>query len=241
MKNPPPTFPPLLSGTKLSSSQNPFARAVRLSRKGKLGAGDILWSENPHTLDFALVLEPEVTVERCSEMLLAAMVAFGDAAGAICPPEVSVQYQWPSTILMNGARVGEAKLDISEDLQDGIPDWMVLGLIVHIKPERWVEDPGKQAHQTTMWDEGCGNISQSELLESVSRHLVNWIHTWSEDGFKPVYDQWWGRVFDESRLASVFEDNELMGLDENGNALIKSGEETTILSVVDGLKRMEVQ
>ncbi len=224
-----PQFPPLLKGHRVPGGKEPVAQARAMLAKGRLGAGDILWSDEQDTLNLALVLEPEVTRERCSEILYLAMVAFADAAGAISEPEIAIGYRWPSVILVNEASVGYADLIASEDEQDGIPNWIILNLNVAIMPDKTDDDPGKNA-DTTMWDEGCGNISRTQLLESVSRHIVNWIHTWNEDGFKPIHNQWIGRISEREKTEPVLAIAEYIGLDERGDALIKAGDKVTGLS-----------
>lgn len=238
MKEQNPTFPPLLKGYELNSGKNVFAYAIKQANAGKLGAGDLVWSQETRKLEFALVLEPDVDLQRCGEMLFTAMVAFGDAAGAICPPEVSIQYQWPSAVLMNGAKIGNANIELSQEIRDNIPNWMVIGLEIRIRPEKFVTDPGQEIDKTTMWDEGCGDLERTELLESVTRHFVSWIHTWTEDGFKPIHDQWWGRVFEEQKMEENFLGANLFGLDESGNALLKEGDNIQSIQLTDALSKL---
>ena len=154
----------------------------------------------------------------------------------------------PSAILMNDARIGFADLVISDEEQDGIPQWMVLGFDVRIAPVTTGIEPGHEIHSSTMWDEGCGEISHTQLLESVARHIVNWIHTWSEEGFKPVHQQWQGRLFAKVPLepdargpADHSDDRVLIGLDETGNALVKHGGSTISISVGDALERLRAR
>jgi len=225
-----PQFPPLLKGHRVPSSKMPVVQARAMLEKGKLGAGDILWSDDQETLNLALVLEPEVTRERCGEMLYLVMVAFADAAGAISEPEIAINYRWPSTILVNEASVGVSDLITSDGEQDGVPNWMILSLKIAIRPDKTDIDPGKNTSITTMWDEGCGDISHTQLLESVSRHIVNWIHTWGEDGFKPIHDQWMGRISEKEKTEPILGIAEYIGLDERGDALIKTGDAITGLS-----------
>ena len=239
-----PTFPPLLTGRRLVAGERPDRWAVKEADAGKARAGDIAWADDPDTLRLALVLEPDVPRRRCGEMLFAAMVAFGDAAGALAPPEISVTYSWPSIILLNDAQIGLADLVAADCPESEIPDWMVVSLTARVRPSGAGPEPGHDIDNTTMWDEGCGEISCIDLLESTSRHIVNWIHTWSEDGFGPVHEQWWGRVFNMKPLAdgviSVGADGaaDLVGLDESGNALIRTGDETVAASTLECLGRL---
>ncbi len=231
-----PSFPPLLNGHKATNGKDPARQAKAMAKKGKLGAGDLVWSEDQKNLKFALVLEPEVDKQRCAEMLFAAMTAFGDAAGAICPPEIAIHYQWPNVILMNEARLGNCDLQLSDNDTDGVPDWMIISLSVAIAPKTLKDDPGFMADETTMWDEGCGDITRTELLEAVSRHLVNWIHNWQEDGFKPIHDQWTGRLIEKQKIVpGLSDDAEFVSLDENGNALVNRDGQMELLRVLDAL------
>jgi len=235
-----PTFPPLLTGHKLAANKSPSRIAKARAAKGEFGAGDLVWSEVEHSLEFAVVLEPEVARERCGEMLYVMMVAFGDAAGALCPPEISITFQWPNAILMNRALIGTCDLDLSETEQDSIPDWMVLSTKIAIRPERVTDDPGNEAWRTTMWDEGCGDISRTSLLESVSRHFLTWVHTWSEEGFRSVHENFVGRLADE-KLVSTLSDAGFVTLDESGNALVKTQGETVLLDTISTLQGTGVQ
>jgi len=204
--------------------------------KGKLGAGDLLWSEDRNTMRFAVVLEPDVKRERCGEMVHLLMVAFGDAAGSISAPEIAINYRWPSEILVNEASVGSVGVTLSDEDSDNVPNWMILGISIAIAPNTAIQDPGIDADRTTMWDEGCGDISRTELLESVSRHLVNWIHNWSEDGFRPVHEQWMGRISEKSKILPSITAGEFQGLDEHGNALVETESRTTIFETLDALE-----
>ncbi len=245
MRDPLPTFPPLLTGHKLALEIVPADWAKARAAKGALGAGDLAWSVDVDNLRLALVLEPDVPRERCPEIVFAAMVAVGDAIGALSPPEVAVMYQWPSVILANEAKVGYVDLVVSETGQADVPDWMVLSLHLYLRPTRGGREPGNDLSRTTLWDEGCGQLSCARLLESVSRHLVNLIHRWSEDGLKPIHDQWWERLFPKAQLADGAlagdDDGSLLGLDESGNALIKSAAGTRAVATMDALERLRTQ
>jgi len=246
MTDPHPTFPPLLTGHAVAAELDPATAAASRLAEGVLGAGDLIWSLDDDTLRFALVLEPDVPRSRCPEMVFVAMVAVGDAIGAVSPPEVSVTYQWPSIIRVNGAEAGFVDLLISEHDTEGVPDWMILSVWLNIRPPVGGPEPGSNLDRTTLWDEGCGVIGRNALLESVSRHLVNVIHSWSEDGFRTIHEQWWPRLsaerpFPSSVAPEAGETVPLLGLDESGNALMKTNSTTNALMTVNALERLRTQ
>lgn len=217
-------LPPLLSGHTLPTGSNPLSHCIAEARAGRLGAGDFVWTERPDTLSASLVLEPDVPAARCTEMLFVAMVAFGDALGALAPPEVAVTYSWPSLVRVNGAVAGRLDLILPEDAAtESPPDWMVTGIeIALLPPSGAAGEPGLAPDRTDLWNEGCGDIAPHDLLESFARHLVATIHGWSEDGFGPVHTRWWGRL-DATAPLAVPGEGQLDGLDEHGNALWRDG------------------
>lgn len=233
-----PTFPPLLKGHRITADKSPVKRAKSMVAKGELGAGDLVWVDDKNNLKFCIVLEPEVSRARCSQMLFLMMVAFGDAIGALAPPEMAVTYKWPNDIQLNDATIGFCDLELSEAETDGVPEWMIISLAVTIKPENIMYDPGDEAWRTSLWEEGCGDITRTELLESTSRHFLNWVHGWSEDGFKSIHDQWAGRICEKAKMVEGLSEQEFIGIDEIGNALIKKDNNTSVLDVVKTLKTL---
>ncbi|MBL4907823.1 MAG: biotin/lipoate--protein ligase family protein [Sneathiella sp.] len=229
-----PTFPPLLSGHRTEPSENPAVIAVEAAQTHSAGAGDLFWSPREDHLQFALILEPEVPAERCYEMLYTAMVAFTDAAGAIMPPEISVTYSWPSSLLVNDGEVGSVDLVISSQKSDaGVPDWLVISMDIEMKSETLNLDPGLTYHRTTFWDEGCGHISRTELLNSLARHFLSWLNNWQEEGFSAIHKLWMQRLPHKENVDIHYEGKllhgDILGLDETGNALFKSGPGSILL------------
>lgn len=235
-----PTFPPLLAGHPAADQMRPRDQAVREAKDATLGAGDLIWSTTGNLMQFALVLEPEVSRVRCGEMLYAAMVAFGDAAGALIPPEVSITYLWPNTILMNDGAIGSVDLIVSDEDVSSCPDWMVLSMEIQMMPDLADMNPGENYDVTTLWDEGCGDVTAIELLESTSRHLVNAIHVWSEDGFKPIHDQWMGRLNEKQQLVHPLRETErrFLGLDEQGGGILSVSDAHQGFDLLQTLKQL---
>jgi BirA family transcriptional regulator, biotin operon repressor / biotin---[acetyl-CoA-carboxylase] ligase len=231
-----PELPPLLQGRRVKLGSDPFRVAARDALKHQAGAGDLYWSEDQARMSITLVLEPDVSDERCNDMLFVAMVAFGDAVGALAPPEIGVFYHWPQSILVNGAQVGAARLKLSLGrTEDGVPDWLVVGIDAVLKPRKGLPEPGYYKGKTSLWDEGCGNITRLELLESYARHLKTWIFEWESEGPRPVRERWMARLahppgetvrvhYEGAELEGTF-----LGLDDAGNMLMKHDGDTAVL------------
>jgi len=241
MHLPDPTFPPLLTGHDIKSPVRALDHARAGARAGTLGAGDLVWSRNTQRLECALVLEPEVSRARSMEILLVGMVAFADAFGALAPPEVGVLYRWPNRLRINKAEVGAMHLELSEHAdENGVPDWLVLDLGVQMRPAKMIDDPGTDMEFTNLLEEGCAEVTRSDLIESYSRHLLTWIHSWTVDGIRSVHDAWLERAEDKEAEITVPYNGEdvagtFMGLDESGNLLLRDGKKTRLLTLDNAL------
>lgn len=237
MHLPDPEFPPLITGVAVKSPDRPLDKAVAAMRRGEAGAGDLYWGRNTARLDCAIMLEPEVDRARCLEMLFVAQVAFAESFGALAPPNSALTFRWPTEIRLNGGRIGQISAAIAMEEDDaGIPAWMVIGLDVDISENAGRPDPGHEPDRTCLVEEGCGDLDRTSLLASFARHLLTWVHSWEEDGFRSVADNFLFRADgyrDAVRIgngAGAVEGT-FIGLDEHGGLLLKTD---TGVTAIDG-------
>jgi len=237
-----PTFPPLFSGFRVEADGDPVVEASRAAADGSSGAGDLYWSASETTFSLALIVEPEVRAVQAMDMMFVAMVAFGDSIGAIAPPEVGVAYTWPQTLLVNGARVGSVSIRFAPDTgPDSVPDWMVIEVNARISAEEGMPEPGLYIDRTTLWDEGCGELTRTMVLESFVRHLKTWIHNWEMDGVRPVREAWLARAARPGEPVTFGTGDEkttgtFLGLDEGGNMLVKVDDSTIVAELAASLQ-----
>lgn len=242
MSLPDPVFPPLLTGHAVTAPDRAFETAVAGAARGSLGAADLVWARDTSRLDCALVLEPDVDRARAAEMVFVAMVAFGDSFGAIAPPEIGLTYRWPMALCVNGARAGHVRAAMSaQDDADGHPHWMVVGLTLDIRRNHRDGEPGDAPDRTDLVEEGCAELTRTDLLESYARHLLTWIHTWQTDGFRPVHDLLLFRAEgyrEPVRLehAGEVQEGRFIGLDDRGNLLLETGEGTRMLDTLAAIE-----
>lgn len=224
MHLPDPTFPPLLDGIAVKRPQEPFDLARAEAAAGRAGAGTVYWARATDHMDVAIVLEPEVPLEQAMHMPFAAMVAFGDALGALAPPELGVYYRWPCDIIVNGARAGQLRFAVPQDAAPGEqPDWLVIGFTVSMRDER--PDPGLEPDRTSLYEEGCIEITRTDLIESFCRHFLVWINTWENEGFREIGEIWTARAREGSPDVDLDGQRAaILGLDESGNLLVKPEE-----------------
>lgn len=227
MHLPDPVFPPLLDGHAVKAPQRPFEHACRQAARGKLGAGDLVWSRGVTRAECAIVLEPEVNLAVALQMNALTQVAIADSLGALLPPAVAVHHRWPGTILVNGAEAGEVRLGVPETAPDAVPDWLVVGLSVRLIHDRTDKEPGELPGETSLSEEGGGDLTRTDVLQSFSAHFLAWINTWQDDGFRPVHQSWMSRIEGDRETPMHVELHgtpqavRVLGLDEEGGLIIQ--------------------
>ncbi|MEQ9330798.1 biotin/lipoate--protein ligase family protein [Thalassobaculum sp.] len=216
----PPLFPPLLTGREVAAGADPMATAVRVAAAGA-DPGVFVFAGGDDLLRFAVTLAPEVPLERALQMAHALMIAVGDSIGALAPPEVAVEYRWPTTVLVNGAAAGRVRLAAAATDPAAVPDWLAVGLDLRLSADTTTE-PGERPGETALYEEGSGVIPPARLLESMSRHFLVWLRRWEEDGFRPLHDAWSARAEPGMTVGGAA----FVGLDEDGRALLKDAAAT---------------
>jgi len=242
MHLPDPTFPPLLNGHDVPGTESAFAVACARASSRELGAGDIVWSRHASRIDIAIIMEPEVSLETAVQMLPLSMVAIGDCLGALTPPQVGQTFSWPGTIRVNGGLAGVMKAAAGGKRDAGsVPGWMVVGLWLRHLREDSDPEPGDVPDQTWLSEEGCEDLTRSEIIESYSRHFLTWLNSWNEDGFKSVHASWLYRAHENEEEIS-FElggkslTGVMSGLDDNGNLLYRDGDTTKSALLIDAFE-----
>lgn len=217
-----PKFPPLLTGHAVKAPITAFDEACRRAELGELGAGDLVWSRHTGRAELALILEPEVPGSTALQMVPLAFVAVADALGQLMPPQTAVENRWPGTIVINGGAAGTIRAALSDSPGLEPPRWLVIGVTITLRSDPRGPEPGDRERETALAEEGGGDITRSDLVEAIGKHLLVWINTWSEDGFRPVAEQWLFRA--ENREGGSGRPR-LLGLDEEGGLITRVGNE----------------
>ncbi|MXU66445.1 biotin/lipoate--protein ligase family protein [Oceanomicrobium pacificus] len=184
-------LPPLLRDAPADG--DPVAQAVRAARDGT-EAGLICHRLSPARLQAALVLVPETTLDAAAAMLPLGQVALAEAIGQLGPSELAVQLGWAGGIHVNGAACGRLALLSDSDDPAAEPLWLVLALDLPLAPSPGGPEPGAAPEVTTLSAEGAP-LDARALLEAWARHVLVWIHLWSEDGMKALHETWRSRAW----------------------------------------------
>ncbi|WP_193184598.1 biotin/lipoate--protein ligase family protein [Nisaea sediminum] len=238
------SFPPIyrpcrvLPGTDV---ENAAAEAAR----GGADPASLYWLDSAERLECAIVLGPDRPFSETLAAVHVAMVALGDCLGAQVPPQVEVLFGWPDRLIVNGGLAGGVSLTVDPalwgDPSDPVPDWAVLGVKLAMMPAADAPEPGMTRQRTTLLDEGCGDLTTGDLLESFSRHFLLWTNRFLSEGLRPIADNWLPRAAKrgeavELKLAGKEWRGKLLGLDEKGG-LVLGESKTPLVPLTEVLRK----
>ena len=183
-----PVLPPLLNAI---AADNPFTAALDRARDGTLNAGDFFWAPENNTARLAIALAPEISAQRCAEMLALTMAALGETIGVLTPPQVGVHYHNDLTVSVNAGTAGSVRagLPVVTDWHE-VPAWLITGVEAALHRDADDPEPGLNPDVTSLSEEGCENLDLARFLETFARHFLAMLNTWQEDGFAPVARSW---------------------------------------------------
>ncbi len=186
MHLPDPTFPPLLTGHGVRAPLVPATEAIRAVQAGELGAGDVIWARNTTRAELAIILEPDVSLERALQMGPLLTVAVVDALAALCPPKVAILHRWPDAILLNNSVAGEVHLHAPTGPLSQEPAWIVAAANIEIAAQEERTDWSR----TSVAEEAGGEITRTDLVEAIAAHFLKRLHHWMDEGFRSAHDDW---------------------------------------------------
>lgn len=224
-------MPPLLSGSSVSGAVRPFDEACRLAEVAERGAGDVIWSRNTEAADCAIILEPDVPLARCQQLVPMTMVAMSEALAMLCPPKVAVEFRWPGDIMINGAKGGDVRLAAAACASEAVPTWIVIAMRLQLVHGDKDFEPGERLDITCLAEEGAGGRSRSEVIGSACSHWMARLNRWQEDGFRALHDQWLYRAVGRDEVMTMSYAGEdvagrVMGLDDEAGLILRNDDQS---------------
>ncbi len=218
-------FPPLLTG--LAVAGDPFRAACAAAPSAE--PGTVFYAPDEAVMRAAILLAPESPLAEAISVSFAVSLGMNDALGALAPPEVGMHFVWPDRLRVNGALCGRLRAAASTKVPSEEPDWLVLGIEVPVLAMDTAE-PGAHPEETCLYEEGCGDITTSDLIEAWARHMMNWLHIYLTDGFEPLHREWLAKAHGR-------DDGSFLGLDEWGGLILKDEGVARILPLTELLER----
>ncbi|WP_209504168.1 MULTISPECIES: biotin/lipoate--protein ligase family protein [unclassified Ruegeria] len=226
-----PVFPPLLTGHPVQGGEDPFERAQAMAALG-CDAGAVVHNIHADYLRVAIVFAPEVPLRDAMAMLPLCAVGFQNALGALAPPEVAVHLGWDGLICVNGAKCGVFRVSASGENAEEEPDWLIVGWELALMQTSTA--PGETPDVTALYDEGCAEVSATQLVESWSRHMLTWLNRWQEDGNAPLHAEWMGLLRGVGE--PLVDGGVFLGTDERFGMLIRDGVNTRLRPLTELLE-----
>lgn len=227
-----PTFPPLFSGLAVTGAADPFEHARAQAVLG-CDAGLVVHRITSERLQAAIVFAPENPLRDAIVALIACGVGFQNALGALAPPEVAVQLTWDGRIHVNGATCGRFRVAAPDGDPEAEPDWLIIGIDLPLSPPDGV-DPGIDPTATTLFEEGCADVSPVTLLEAWVRHTLYWITRMIDEGNRPLHSEWRGlalEIGEDVRMAvgGTTQAGTFLGVDESFGMLLRTSAGTQVI------------
>lgn len=238
---PDPALPPLLTGHAVAAEADPAEAAFDGAADGRYAAGDVCWSGAETHAVAAIVLEPECPLAVALQMAPLLLVAIGDALGSIGPPNLAITYRWPAGLLANGGDIGRVSLRAPACALLDEPDYIVVGFSIAMSlPEPVRSAPGRDTTMTALFEEGCGDLDRTLVIEAVARHFLSWLDGWQQDGFKSARPVLEGRLQDVGDRVTVPDGagiaaGRLIGIGDDGRLLLDGDSRMTAVSLAAGL------
>jgi hypothetical protein len=176
-------LPPGFTPITVREARDAFATAMELREKA---AGTLVWARRYQLAEFAVVLEPVEPLAQARLALFPAMNALADTLAVHCPPEMSVAFGWPDTLLLDGGILGGGRIAWSEPCgENETPDWLIFGGMIRTAGHHRSE-PGEWTRGVALTEQGIWDIQPSDIVENFARHLMTALHNWAE--FGPPYE-----------------------------------------------------
>src|SRR6185312_9665871 len=128
-------LPPPYNLIMLRESGDAFAHACAIAEE--LGAGTLVWVRRQDLVEFAVVLEPEITLAQARLVIYAGMNALADALATHAPPSRPVTFDWPDALCVDGVLVGGGRLGWPEETGEAeTPAWLVFSAMIRTSAVR---------------------------------------------------------------------------------------------------------
>lgn len=232
----PPLYEPVLMP---ASAPDAKTHARQLAASGAQ-AGTFVWDDRDDFLDCALVLRPEVSADAVRPAILVAALALSDATGSVAESAVPSELIWPGEIRLNRGTVASVSLDLADTADDSqTPSWAVIALSVTIAG-RPGEEGGERMDQTSLRQEGLGDITSRMLAEAFARYFLSWMDQWENEGLAPIARNWMDRATSTGKDVVMMIGGELIAgaveeIDGSGGLVLETSQGRRVFHLADVL------
>lgn len=172
-----PALPPGFAA--VAGGEDAWDASVRGAETGD-DPGSVRWSLVSGTLHAAVVLAPDRPMQDAGPIVALGALALFDALATLAPPQMPIHLLPPDGLAVDGGRVATIRAAIAPGSSDMPPGWAVLGFEVEVQGGD--AEPGQTLDQTSLREEGFGDVTADDILVHSLRHLLVWLDAWGQDG-----------------------------------------------------------
>ena len=137
------------------------------------------WSSPQGNLYASILLRPQRPASEAAALGFAAVMAIGDVAEALLPPDTLVQHKWPNDLLITSRKASGILLEAQ-------PGFVVLGIGANI-----ASHPADTPYPATdLVAAGAASITPQALLERLLTAFAPLYHSWERAGFAALLPAW---------------------------------------------------
>jgi BirA family biotin operon repressor/biotin-[acetyl-CoA-carboxylase] ligase len=209
----------------LAENKQIFANQIIVANKQNKGRGRLNrnWESPKGNLYFSLVLQPQIAVEKISQISFVAICALQIAVAKIFKQQkivAEIKNKWPNDLLIDQKKV--AGILLESKISNKICDFVILGIGVNIN-----SNPSQTLFPSSNIKNFSCEISSSKMLEFFLEEFENLYENWLNFGFQNIRNLWQKNAYNlnckininlgESRADGIFQE-----IDEEGNIIIKN-------------------
>ena len=186
------------------------------------------WDSPQGNLYISLILRPEVSLRKASQLSFVAALALFDALGTISEPGHQIKLKWPNDVLLQDKKVAGILLESQADSKEA-PAWVILGVGVNV-----TRFPKNTVFPSTSLSEENRSVSVETTLQAFARSFQRWANSWAQDGFEKIRLNWLERALGlgqkiEVNLETVTLEGIFKDIDKHGALVLdKDGTEHRI-------------
>ncbi|MBB6181594.1 biotin/lipoate--protein ligase family protein [Pseudorhizobium flavum] len=174
------------------------------------GAGTLVWARRNDLADFAVVLEPDMSLSHARLAHYAGMNALADALATHAPPSRPVAFEWPDAIRIDGVLVGGGRLSWPAQTDETeVPAWLIFSAMIRLTVVQGRES-GLRPQFGALDELGFEVTDASVIISSFSHHLMAGFHEWQEIGAGPLARRWLDRFSSREGMAHFNDTGDLL-------------------------------
>ncbi len=183
------------------------------------------WTSEPGNLFCTLLIDPEATPQRASELSFVTALAVADTVDALIG-KPRAELKWPNDVLVNGAKICGVLLESGSGSATRA-GWLAIGIGINL-----ASHPDGTPYPATHVGASGPAPAPETALEVLAEAFDRWFTLWRRVGFEPVRQGWLNRARGKgevltARLGTRTLVGKFLDLDPQGALVLQSDDGAT--------------